>query len=362
MRFLVKSVAALLILFFAMSCERHAPPEQYSNGFFSTERPLSKTEYRWQLWRSFQGKSGLVCEAVVSDNMVLTFMPTVLSQLTSWRGGQETVMCGSFAEAHLVESTYSYYRLFRQKRGENQSASADEVLCRPPQNKMLSLNQFSNDVQRVSNLSKDCYAVLEVETPCRFDQFKFVVGQLTRISGCSLAILPHVQREIDMSWEEMAEIVDSGRYREARQGPDTPVLLPDQQVSQVERDFIRAKASHSTDDLEYFIASHPNEGDWTRKGLFALGALYKLRGQHSQAIDVYRKAIKLLGTNTVLEQATRITVSDLANVEIARCLNTMGRYRESASNLNEVQMLQLRESVKVGSHEPNPWKQRGPTE
>ena len=165
-----------------------------------------------------------------------------------------------------------------------------------------------------------------------------------------------------MSWEEMAELVDSGRYREANEGPDIPVFWPDRQISQVQRDFTIAIHSHSTDGLEHFVASHSSEGDWARQGLFALGALYTRRGQHAQAIEVYNRAIRLLGTNKVPEQAARATVSDLAHVEIARCLNTMGRYREASSNLNEVQEGQLRESVKVGSHDPNPWKWRQPGE
>lgn len=348
-------LCTLALLLSAASCARQAPQESYCNGFFSTESSLSKTEYRWQLWRTFKGKTGLVCEAVVSDNTVLTFMPTVISQLHVWKGTQGTDVCGSFAEAHIVESCHLYYRLLKQKKGINQSASAE--LCRVPEDRMLSMSQFSNEIQRVSNIAKDFNPVLEVETPCRFDQFKNVVRELTRVSGSSLAILPRVQRKVAVSWEEMAEMVDSARYRESNEEPDIPVFLPDKQPSQVERDFVCASASHSADRLEHFVESHPNEDEWTRKGLFALGALFTRRGQHAQAIDVYKRAIKLFGTNTVQEQATRIAISDLAHVEIAKCLNTMGRYREAISNLNEIQESRLREAIKVGSHEPKQWKE-----
>lgn len=299
---------------------RQAPITKYSNGFFSTEIRLSKTEYKWQLWRTFRDQTGLVSEAVVSDNMVLTFMPTVVSQLHSWTGTQNTDMRGSFAAAHVFEGLLLRYRLFKERGSVHKDAR--DVLCRVANGKPLSPNDFSNEIQRVANVCKDSFVVLEIETPCNLDLFKLAVEELTRISGYSLAILPPSMQTASL--EEMADIVDAARYREAKEGPDIPVFLPDDPPSKVKRDFYLARASHSITNLEDFISLNKDNSAWSGKAQIEIGNLFQRRGQHAQAICAYESAITNYGTSTVPETATCITVSDLANAGRVRCLKTMG--------------------------------------
>lgn len=329
-------VIAVLIIGFGSSCDRKAPLTLYDNGYFAAETRLSDAAHRWQLWRNVRGQSGLVSEVIVADGMVLSFMPSVISPSQTWQKDEATYVSNYFAVAHVSNGISLRYRLEQQR---NLVTKREEDVVRISSGNCMSSTAFSNYIERVCGFSTNCSVVLEIKTPCNFDLLKRTIESLARISGSCLVLQPLSQHV--MTWEEMADTVDAARYREAKEGPDIPVFLPDEPPSIVKRDFYLACASHSTTNLENFISRHNDDRSWSGKAQIEIGNLFQRRGQHEKAICAYESAIQNYGTSTVPEKATSITVADLANAERTRCLKTMGRIPKAISNQNEVRNLHI---------------------
>lgn len=331
MRSSLTLVSAVLIIGLGGACDRPVPLTLYDNGYFATEVRLSKDAQRWQLWRNVRGQSGLVSEAIVADGKVLSFMPSVISPSQMWKVGEGSFVSNYFAVAHVMQD---FPLRFRLEQRRNLVTKKEEDVIMISDGTYLSPASFSNHIERFTGFSTNCYAVLEIKTPCNIDQLKSTIAGLARISGGSLVLRPPSQHV--MTWDEMADAVDSARYREAKEGPDI-VCWVDEPLSKVKRDFYLARASHSTTNLEGFISRYQEDRFWSGKAQVEIGNLFQRRGLHAQAVCAYDRAIKQYGTNTVPDTAPSRTVSELAIAARARCLKTMGRISQAVSNLNEVQ-------------------------
>lgn len=175
---------------------------QYDNGYSSTSTRLSESAYRWRLSRFVEGEERIVTEAVIVDNMVITFMPTPL-QHSGCVPEPALHDGGVFAIPHVNES----FRFLLDKNGK-----VDFITSR---------HDVSRIIARLKSVSTNWNPVLEVEIPCPFEALEGAISEITQISGGGLA----VRHPSPPSWNEMAEQVDSARARAAKEPPDIPIII-----------------------------------------------------------------------------------------------------------------------------------------
>jgi len=168
----MKTTIVIACCIACVSCGKKPDVITLDNGFSFQRERITPGTVRWTLLRETQQQSGVVAQAIVTGDQVLSVLPTPVH----YHSCIPTAHAGSdfFLIPHAGELTVPF-NLHRDGSFSIKGRKMDRA-------------RFARKVERLASFSTNLSLVLQVETPCALSDFTNAVACCTSAAGGGFGI------------------------------------------------------------------------------------------------------------------------------------------------------------------------------